>query len=87
MSCNQFVSNPPHYTFGGIETIDFIEAKLSEEQLEGYFVGNIIKYISRYQHKNGIEDLEKAMWYLNRLIQFKKDQEAIRDVLEKHEPF
>jgi len=58
------VSHPPHYTVGGIETIDFIEAK----QL-GYHLGQVIKYISRAGKKGSrLEDLQKARWYLNREI-------------------
>ena len=59
---NDPVNNPHHYTVGGIDTIDFIEAKgLS------YHLGNAIKYISRSYHKGSRrEDLEKAIWYINR---------------------
>lgn len=57
------VNHPPHYTAGGIETIDFIEAKKL-----GYLLGNVIKYVSRAAHKGGVEDLKKAQWYLNRAI-------------------
>jgi len=59
---NDPVNNPYHYTVGGIDTIDFIEAKgLS------YHLGNAIKYISRSYHKgNRRQDLEKAVWYINR---------------------
>lgn len=58
------VNHPAHYTAGGIETIDFIEAK----EL-GYNLGNVVKYITRADHK-GLrkQDLEKAMWYLKREI-------------------
>lgn len=66
------VNSPEHYKSGGIETIDYIEAKLTPEQYEGYLLGNIIKYTSRYRQKNGIEDLQKAEWYLKRLIQQKR---------------
>ncbi len=62
------VNHPAHYTIGGIETIDFIEAKLSKEGFEGYLTGNIIKYLTRYEYKNGLEDLRKADWYLAKLI-------------------
>jgi hypothetical protein len=62
------INSPSHYTDGGIETIDYIEAKLTGPQFEGYLAGNVIKYISRYQRKHGKQDLEKAQWYLNRLI-------------------
>ncbi|BBW98865.1 DUF3310 domain-containing protein [Geobacillus subterraneus] len=51
-----------------METIDYIQAKLSNEQFEGYLAGNVMKYISRYRYKNGLEDLQKAQWYLSRLI-------------------
>jgi hypothetical protein len=63
------VNSPLHYTVGGIETIDYIEAKLTKEQFKGYLKGNIIKYISRFEHKNAVEDLRKAQWYLNKLIE------------------
>ena len=62
------VNHPSHYTFGKIEVMDYIEDKLSDVECECYFVGNIIKYVSRFRKKNGIEDLKKAQWYLNRLI-------------------
>jgi hypothetical protein len=58
------VNHPAHYTAGGIETIDFIEAK----QLN-YHLGQVIKYVTRAEHKNNsLEDLKKAQWYLNREI-------------------
>lgn len=58
------VNNPTHYTVGGIETIDFIEAKKL-----GYNLGNVVKYITRSDHKgNKLEDLRKAQWYLTREI-------------------
>ena len=60
--------NPTHYLVGGIETIDYIQAKLTGEQFKGYLVGNVIKYLSRFEHKAGEEDLQKARWYLNRLL-------------------
>ena len=63
--------NPSHYKVGGIETIDYMKAKMTPEQFEGYLLGNILKYCSRYQYKNGLEDLKKAEWYLKELIEFK----------------
>src|SRR5437868_4413183 len=62
------VSHPDHYTAGGIETIDILKAKLTPEQFEGFLLGNILKYLTRARHKNGVEDLKKARWYLERLI-------------------
>ena len=58
------VNHPAHYKVGGIETIDFIEAKKLN-----YNIGNVVKYLTRADHKgNRKQDLEKAMWYLNREI-------------------
>jgi hypothetical protein len=68
------VNHPQHYTHGGIETIDYLQAKMTQEQFEGYLVGNILKYVSRYPHKNGIEDLRKAQWYLNKLLWVSADE-------------
>lgn len=63
------VKQPQHYTAGGIETIDFIKAKLTSEQWEGYCLGNVMKYTSRYRLKAGSEDLFKAKMYLDWLIE------------------
>lgn len=61
--------NPDHYKVGGIETIDYLEAKMTAEQFEGFCVGNALKYISRAGHKNdAAEDYRKAIWYLERII-------------------
>ena len=58
------VNHPAHYNSGKIEVIDFIE----DQQL-GFHAGNVIKYVARCRHKGGLEDLKKARWYLERLIQ------------------
>ena len=60
------VNSPPHYTKGGIETIDFIKAKLSPEEYRGYLRGNLLKYASRMGAK-GEDDAGKAAWYAKRL--------------------
>lgn len=63
------VNKPPHYTHGGIEAIDYIQAKLTPEEFAGYCKGNALKYISRAGHKtDAAEDTRKAIWYLNRMI-------------------
>lgn len=67
------VNHPSHYNTGSIEVINYIEDKLDYNEFTGYLTGNIIKYISRYKHKNGIEDLQKAEWYLNYLINYIKN--------------
>ena len=58
------VNSPPHYLTGGIETIDYIKAKLTAEEFKGYLRGNVLKYASR---KKGGDDLGKAAWYAKRL--------------------
>jgi hypothetical protein len=59
------VNHPAHYKVGGIETIDFIEAKDL-----GYHLGNAVKYITRADHKgNRLQDLQKAKWYIDRAIE------------------
>ena len=60
--------NPKHYKQGKIEVIDFIL-----DQKMGYLESNILKYICRYKLKNGLEDLKKAQWYLNKLIEVETD--------------
>lgn len=63
---NDAVNHPEHYTDGGIETIDFIEAKKLP-----YHLGNAVKYISRAGKKDKnktVEDLKKAVWYIERYI-------------------
>jgi len=62
------VNQPPHYRQGRIECIDAIEAALTPEEFRGYCKGNILKYVWREKHKGGTESLNKAHWYLARLI-------------------
>lgn len=69
------VSHPPHYTVGGIEVIDVIQAKLTPKQFEGYLFATVIKYTLRYPYKGGAKDLDKADWYLTRLRKFLGDQD------------
>ena len=59
--------NPSHYKQGDVECIDAIKSATGDG-FTGYLTGNILKYIWRWKHKNGIEDLKKARWYLDRLI-------------------
>lgn len=63
------VNNPCHYTQAGIECIDAITAAVSGKSgVEAVCVANVIKYLWRYELKNGVEDVKKAQWYLNRLV-------------------
>lgn len=64
------VNHPSHYTEGAVECIDAIESSMSKDEFLGYLKGNIIKYIWRYRLKSReVEDLKKAQWYLNRLVE------------------
>ena len=63
------VSKPQHYGQGTIECIKYIEDFLTDEELIGYYRGNIAKYLHRWRYKNGVQDLEKAQWYLSALTQ------------------
>lgn len=67
------INHPNHY-IGKIEVIEYLKDKLTKEQLQGFYTGNILKYISRYQKKNGIEDLKKANVYLNWLIELLSEE-------------
>ena len=58
------VNHPPHYTNGGIECIEAIQAALTEDEFRGYIKGNAMKYLWRERHKGGDQDLQKAAWYL-----------------------
>lgn len=63
------VMQPEHYTFGKVQLKDAWKASMSKEALCGFFKGNIMKYLWRYEHKNGVEDLKKARQYLDWLIE------------------
>lgn len=63
------VENPDHYNTGAIEAIEAIRASMAADQFFGYLKGNVMKYLWRYDYKEKpVEDLRKADWYLNRLI-------------------
>lgn len=65
------VDSPPHYTVGGIETIDFIRAKLTRDQYIGYLRGNMMKYIARLGYKDSVgQDAGKLAWYSRELHDF-----------------
>lgn len=61
------IDKPPHYTQGGIECIDAIEAALTPEEFRGYCKGQAIAYLWRERHKGGDTDIGKAGWYCRRL--------------------
>ena len=64
------VNSPSHYNSGGIECIEAIEQSMTEEAFKGYLKGNVQKYMWRYEMKGKpAEDLKKAQWYLNKLVE------------------
>ena len=68
------INHPPHYTSGGIETIDFMKAKLSPKEFIGYLRGNIFKYDSRLGLKDDLlQDAEKIEWYAKLLVKYIKE--------------
>lgn len=62
------VNEPPHYRQGPIECIDAIQAALTPEEWRGFLKGQVIKYVWRTNYKGGEQDLQKAEWYLGRLL-------------------
>lgn len=62
------VDHPSHYTQGDIECIDALESALGPEGFKGYCKGCAMKYLWRTDYKGELEDLQKAVWYINRII-------------------
>lgn len=73
-SLDDKVNQPNHYANFSIECIDAMQAMLSREEFIGYLRGNIFKYLWRYKLKNGVEDLKKAQWYQNKLIEVEENE-------------
>lgn len=72
---SQLIYRPqPSTASGGIECIDAMQAMLSRDEFIGYLRGNVFKYQWRYKLKNGVEDLKKAQWYANRLIELEQSK-------------
>jgi len=62
------VNKPAHYNQGGIECIEYIQ-QVTGDGFAAYCQGNVTKYLHRWQYKNGLEDLKKAQWYLNKMVE------------------
>ena len=72
------VNNPNHYRQSSTETIDIIKSSMTAEEFHGYLKGACMKYMSRYKYKgNAVQDLEKAEWYLKRLL---KEVKAMKPI-------
>jgi hypothetical protein len=96
MNKTDMINHPPHYTKGGIETLDYIKAKLSAEEYRGYLKGNILKYISRAGLKGEADaDYKKVEFYAQELVSAHTTDEAARpqmsqdlvDIVYSKEPF
>jgi len=75
---NTMVDHPPHYNNGSVECIEAIEAMLTPDEFIGYLRGNSLKYRWRFRYKNKpIEDLRKARWYEERLLQFLMENQDV----------
>ncbi len=82
--------NPDHYKKGGIETIEYMEAKMSKEEFYGYIKGNALKYISREGLKSEkltdkIDDCKKAIWYLEQMIKVHQTELKVLEVKAKQD--
>lgn len=63
------INKPSHYHQGGIDVIRFAELQLPKDELKGFYRINVMKYLTRYDRKNGNEDLQKCNFYLQKLIE------------------
>lgn len=71
------INHPPHYTAGRVECIDALEAAtMGLHGIEAVCTANAIKYLWRWKHKNGVEDLNKCLWYVQKLIKIEHDKHA-----------
>jgi hypothetical protein len=73
------VNHPDHYGGAGnpYETIKVLRAWLTPEEYVGFLKGNALKYLSRHRQKGGLEDLKKAQWYQNALVEFESITAAL----------
>ena len=72
-SPNNQVSHPSHYNQGGIECLDAMEAAYGKEATATFCLTNAFKYLWRTEHKNGLQDIDKAIWYLNKYKELKSN--------------
>lgn len=70
---NDVVNHPSHYTQGGIECIDAMEAAYGKDRLASYCIINAFKYLWRSHEKNGIEDVKKAKWYIDKHLELTEE--------------
>lgn len=68
------INQPSHYHQNGIDVIAFSEAQFSKDELRGFYRINCLKYITRFDRKNGAEDLKKGLFYLNKLLEMEESK-------------
>lgn len=71
---NEIVHHPSHYNQGGIECLDAMMAAYGKEATATFCLTNAFKYLWRTEHKNGIQDIDKAIWYLNKYKELKSSE-------------
>lgn len=77
-------NTPKHYVLSdGSDIMDVLAKILGPEEFKGFLRGNAIKYLIRYRQKGGVEDLKKAMDYVNRLLAVKEAEEKRRESIKK----
>ena len=86
------VNHPPHYetSLPGVESIDIVEDFTKNlSGFEGFCEGNVLKYLCRWKYKNGLEDLKKAQWYMDKLVSTveKSDKKTRIERLESDEQY
>lgn len=69
---SDMVNHPPHYETGDIECIDVLVATQGVYSVQDFCVCNAMKYLYRHKRKNGVEDVEKAVWYLNKYLELEE---------------
>lgn len=69
MNNNDMVNHPPHYESGQFECIDVMVETQGVEAVQCFCVCNAFKYLYRHKNKNGLEDIKKAIWYLNKFVE------------------
>lgn len=75
---NDVVNHPGHYTQGGIECVDAMKSAFGAHELAVYCKIAAFKYIWRCEHKNGLEDIKKAVWYLNKYIELQSESTEVQ---------
>lgn len=71
------INHPAHYTSGRFECIDIMEETQGKEAVKSFCLCNAFKYLYRHQRKNGVEDIKKAIWYLNKYTELTEEPQSV----------